>query len=613
MKAIFLSFFLPFTALATAPGPGITPVEIDKLTENEKKRCERHINIYQKNSIKSDCRANYPDLGKYSDDLTKAFNASFTACREAAKFEKDSADKYRSLIADGTKRADAIASQIQGQNGQQQLLASATDASKVQMESFRERNVEIQQTFAKYRSVHDLLARIERYYDTMLTRIGSGNSDSGGLCPSGERNWFRTETSNLEREITAFRKVVAENVQGLNKLYQQNLVAAGASKDQAVQIARAKLLTESAGSMDPALQGVRDEFRARGAELGIKEADIRTTDIRGSGTIKGAEAAWHERLFGTATVHDKEWAKVNCPDGAETTACYDRMYRARASKVDDATLAMFTGDQRLTGSTPPVPPVPAVDPAPGALAITPGSLLGSPPSSPGTVDTNLTRFDRTVSSIPTHAITDGERATVTIDGKEYRNVHTYTNKEDPAGSRFAYVPDGAGNFRIVSNGDGNVSFSDPAGAAPAVVSGASQEPSLAAPRALAGHGRAGAVSSDGVTDFHTKAGGIRFVQKDGQQVDDGFSDLYLNSRNATYFNTQGYEPTYTGQVAKSEDVRTLQRNINILFASSNLSQRVSADGQYGAQTQSALDFIGKNPEMRARLLQMQNNRAPAGR
>ena len=82
--------------------------------------------------------------------------------------------------------------------------------------------------------------------------------------------------------------------------------------------------------------------------------------------------------------------------------------------------------------------------------------------------------------------------------------------------------------------------------------------------------------------------------------DDGFAALYLNARSASYY--KGGE--YRG-LASSDDVSTLQRNINIVFASNNLEQRISTDGKYGTQTQSALDYIANNSGMRARLLELQ--------
>jgi len=431
--------------------------------------------------------------------------------------------------------------------------------------------------------------------------------------------------------METLRESIAKNMQTLTKLYQQNLVALGASKSQALTLARDLVNFESMEEL-PKPEGVALEVPNQ-------------VKVRNDGLLEGAErgtiADKLDRTFGRNRPYEKEWQEVKCPEGVNSPSCWERGYKAKESRIDDATLAAFSG--KLSGAQSATNDHPTYSGSNGAVL---GALQTHEEA------TRMNNGNGLLDLSAYNKLSAGEfealrayldnvenaeyRAPVEINGQRFEDIKVRRTEGaylSPA-ETYAYIPEGDGYRAVPVDGDkvkvlgfsietptidpeaNHADIMEQLGAtvtepeperAPA-----SSKPALnlAKPSVLPGHG-ANEVSQDGVSQFYTQAGGARFTEQDGEKVDDGFSDLYLAGRNATYMETTD-DVYYTGKPAKSDEVRTLQGNINYVLKEGGYSQRITADGIYGAQTQSALDFIGKNPDLRKKLLQKQG-RTPAGR
>lgn len=342
--------------------------------------CARHNAFFQKHKAGFRGSCNDNSLEQLARQINQFTPVGHQACVKTVEFMRNSEGEYQEIINKGTRDAEALSASLGGKNlTQAQLMDASNAALRTQVQSFQQRNEQIRQTFAKHRDIHDLIVRIEGVYDRVLGQLNTptGNHE-GAYCPDGERTTFRTELQPLEREITALRKSVAGKVQALSQLYQRNLVAAGASEQQAITASRALLTTPSNGQALPDLEAQRQAL----------PPNERPLSMNADGSIRGAENAWYQRVVGGPPGAFDRVGRVNCPSGHDTgTACYDFLDRNRNSRINDETLGLFTSNSLTGAAAQPQPPI-IMNPQdiPGATAIRPGDILQAqaPAATPAT-------------------------------------------------------------------------------------------------------------------------------------------------------------------------------------------------------------------------------------
>ena len=444
-----LGIFLALTGHASATEE--TPDE-NRLHKATKSACKSHLEFQeQKNSCATDSTAS-----EFAEKLNKAHSASKQACISISEYRERSKQKYQDIIKGGEDEAHDLAEALKTKESNQvELLRLENQGIRGQLNNFRERNQSIRNSFASYIKIHDLLSKLEKHYDGLLVAANQGIGPASGegeeFCPRGQRNWFRGRTSALEREVTAMRKTIASQLQELNKTYQKNLVAAGASREQAITMAKAmaRMGSDISGTQYDLVRNTDlnlEALRGKVARAGITEEGNKTT-IDELGQVRGADRGFFDRnfvtRFGFQDSHEKEWASQPCPPGSEASACYNRVYKARGSGLNGDLLSVLAGETDLPNASSP-----GSDPHQE-------SEIGAPlaPQAVLSPDEKLLRFP-TLENLPPHAA-HAPQGKVSIDGKEFSANIFY---ERDSGSRLAFIPDGAGNFRIVESNADNVKF-----------------------------------------------------------------------------------------------------------------------------------------------------------
>lgn len=590
-----------------------------------KKYCGDHVKFVEKRGAKSECQnADNRNLALRMNSLSQE---ALKHCEETVKFLIAKSGEFDDIVAEGTKKAQALKTEVANKNlNMNELHQVQEQGVKTLYNSAVKTGTRIRSSFESHHEQHNVLSSLEKTYEKLKDQIGYQHDEQ--KCSGQERKWYGVEAYHLEEEMETLRELIAKRMQQLSKLYQENLVTLGASKSQALNLARDLVNAKSMGTAPLA--------KPEGLEI---EAPSQVS-VRNDGLLEGAErgsvADKLDRVFGRNRPYEKEWQQVNCPEGVDAPGCWERGYKATSSTIDDNTLAAFSG--KLDTETA----------APGGAAPNSGgsgSLLSDMMRAQKLGDYAVLPPDM-VTSIQNQSTGTG---TVEIDGTKYHRAILTTEHNGVDEHRMAYVPDDNGGYRAVPIDNNKVKLLEHSEVSPVRTSAgpqvaelppkptvdeaeqerqrqenmqraheqaerelASLRPTagLANPSVLPGHGSQGVTRAGLNKHFEDTVAAMK-VEKDGKLVEDGFHEFYNMGRQATYHNVGG-EAHYTGQVTKSDSVRSLQSDINSVLQEAGYKDRVVPDGVYGSQTHSALNFIAKEPELRQKLLQKQG-RVPASK